>query len=480
MPVIVHEARLPQGLQLLDVGADLHLDAGHTIGVPSIGQVPSAAVTVAGHTLGSAGLPGHGGNAHRGRGGDRFLDVEQQSGVGHIINGHIVNAGDLGPVDDIVHIGLVPVIVGVLSTLTHTDTGTNDKVRPLGLGDDQSFDIRFRNGQGVLVVVRSAPLQLAGVGKSPVPQPPLGQHIELVAICPESIVGGDLAGQGQRRRCAGPRHRGKFGAAGHATSRIFPAVKRRVPGQPPAAAIRSNIPGHRLIPAASHRPPAVVDIGAVPPLFHGRSQGKAVYRGRLAGEVELSLPFHSKDVHRSVLQGQSIGSDVPGHGILSCPVRHRFVCIGQQRGGLAPVGQIVHRRTGVVAGNGRIVKAHSISLILCRNGQHFCEPFQALIFGNAFPGGKRPPALKNRAGIGSIQEPPECGINKLSACATGRDTGENVILPACLHHKLLQSVIGCRISEEFPICHNIASCQFSGSTSFSKNANRPSISGPSA
>ena len=64
--VIIDEACFPQRVQLLDVCANLHLDARHAVRIFAIRQITTASIAVTRNHLSRAGLPRHSRGQHCG------------------------------------------------------------------------------------------------------------------------------------------------------------------------------------------------------------------------------------------------------------------------------------------------------------------------------------------------------------------------------------------------------------------------------
>ena len=92
--VIIDEACFPQRVQLLDVCANLHLDARHAVRIFAIRQITTASIAVTRNHLSRAGLPRHSRDQHCGCGVNGSIQLKVQSHILRIVHGHIGNAGN--------------------------------------------------------------------------------------------------------------------------------------------------------------------------------------------------------------------------------------------------------------------------------------------------------------------------------------------------------------------------------------------------
>ena len=401
--VIVHQAGLPQRVKLFAMAADLHFHTGNAVRVFAVGQVADAAVTVAGQRLRGSAWPRHGADQHRGRGVDGACQVQVHGRILGIIHGHGLNAQNLGNIEHIVVVCLVSVVVRVTSALTQAHAAAHQQVGTLGFGQQHTLHAGFGHCKGVLVVVVGAAFQLAAVAQRPVAQPPGHQGKLGVAIAPQPIVGGQLAGQRQRRVGTGPGHGQQARAAGHAARAVLAAIKGRVPGQQAVGAVRGHIARHRHIVAASAHVPAGVKVAAVVPLFHGQGRGKAVHRRGLAGHVKGGFGLNRQHLHGAVCQALGVGTHIPGHGVVFGPIGHARAGIRHQGRSAAPVCQIIQRGAAGIAAHALVDVPHRVGLIAPGSVQHSSKAFQAAVLVFALRYGKRPPQLEDFPCIGAVQ-----------------------------------------------------------------------------
>ena len=427
--VIIDEACFPQRVKLLDVCTDLHLDARHTVRIFAVCQIATASITVTLNPLSRAGLPWHSGNQHCGCGVNGSIQLKVQSHILGIVHGHIGNAGNLGPVENIVVIGQIAVCSCILATLTHAHSRTHEEVCALRFRHEHSLYSSFCHRRGILVTVGSASLQLATVTRRPMAQPPLSQNILLVAVSPQGIISRDFTSQSDGIVGACPRHRGQSGAAGHAALGIFTAMERRVPCQPAAALVRGYITSHRFIATAGEGTPTVIDIGAVLPFFHGQRQRKAVDGSRLARKVKLCFALQRQHIHGAIFQRKRIRTDIPCKRVFLRPIRCLRACIRQERRSFTAVRQVIQRSACIVATHIIAVKAHGVGFAFCILGQHLGETLQALVFCRAVSGRQWPPIPEHLTRVLTIQQAIEDCVNELSTSITGSYASQNVVLP---------------------------------------------------
>ena len=451
MPVvIIDEACFPQRVQLLDVCANLHLDARHAVRIFAVRQIATASIAVTRNHLSRAGLPRHSRDQHCGCGVNGSIQLKVQSHILGIAHGHIGNAGNLGPVENVMVIGQIAVCAGIFAALAHTYRRTHEEVCALRFRHKHTLYSGLGHRRGILVIVGRAALQLAAVAQRPMAQPPLGQNILLVAVSPQGIISGNLTSQ--RDSCIGacPRHRGQSSTAGHSALGIFAAVECRMPCQPAAALIRGHIASHRLIAAARESAPAVIDVGAILPLLQHQGQSEAVDRCSFTRKVKASFALNCQHIHGAIFQGQRIGANVPGERILFRPVCGFRAGISQKRCRFTPVRQIIQRSAGVITAHIIAVKANSVGFAASALCEHFRKAFQTLILRHAITGRQRPPAPEDFCGIFAIQQTAECCIHEFCAGSTGSNACQNVILAFHLSGQFQTGFVAHRMIDKFP------------------------------
>ena len=451
MPVvIIHNAGLPQRVKLFDVSTNLHLNASHAIRIFAVGQAPAASITMTRHALCCARLPRHSRYQHRGRSVDGRIQLKVQSSILGFAHGHIGNAGNLGPVKDIVIIVRVAVCSRILATLTHTHSRAHEEICPLRFRHEHSLYSSFRHSRAVLVIIDRAALQLAAVAQRPMAQPPLGQNILLVAVSPQGIISGNLTSQ--RDSCIGacPRHRGQSSAAGHSALGIFAAVECRMPCQPATALIRGHIASHRFIAAARESAPAVIDVGTILPLLQHQGQSEAVDRCSFTRKVKTGFALNCQHVHGAIFQGQRIGANVPCERILFRPVCGFRAGVSQKRSRFTPVCQIIQRGAGVITTHIITVEANGVGFAASALCEHFRKAFQTLILRHTITGRQRPPAPEDFCGIFAIQQPAECCIHEFRTGSTSSNACQNVILAFHLSGQFQTGFIAHRMIDKFP------------------------------
>ena len=451
MPVvIIHNAGLPQRVKLFDVSTNLHLNASHAIRIFAVGQAPAASITMTRHALCRAGLPRHSRYQHRGRSVDGSIQLKVQSRILGAVHGHIGNAGNLCPVENIVIVGQIAISAGVFSALTHANGRANNEVCTLRFCYEHPLYASFGRSGGILVTVDCAALQLAAVAQRPMAQPPLGQNILLVAVSPQGIISGDFTSQRDGSVGACPRHRGQSSTAGHAALGIFTAVESRMPCQPAAALIRGYITSHRFITATGEGAPAVIDIGAILPLLQHQGQSEAVNGCGFAGKVKPGFTLNCQHVHGAIFQGQRIGANVPCERILFRPVCGFRAGVSQKRSRFTPVCQIIQRGAGVITTHIITVEANGVGFAASALCEHFRKAFQALILRHAITGRQRPPAPEDFCGIFAIQQTAECCIHEFCAGSTGSNACQNIILAFHLSGQFQTGFIAHRMIDKFP------------------------------
>ena len=427
--VIIDEACFPQRVQLLDVCANLHLDARHAVRIFAIRQITTASIAVTRNHLSRAGLPRHSRDQHCGCGVNGSIQLKVQSHILRIVHGHIGNAGNLGPVENVMVIGQIAVCAGIFAALAHTYRRTHEEVCALRFRHKHTLYSGLGHRRGILVIVGRAALQLAAVAQRPMAQPPLGQNMLLVAVSPQGIISGNLTSQRDGIVGACPRHRGQSGAAGHAALGIFTAMERRVPCQPAAALVRGYITSHRFIATAGEGTPTVIDIGAVLPFFHGQRQRKAVDGSRLARKVKLCFALQRQHIHGAIFQRKRIRTDIPCKRVFLRPIRCLRACIRQERRSFTAVRQVIQRSACIVATHIIAVKAHGVGFAFCILGQHLGETLQALVFCRAVSGRQWPPIPEHLTRVLTIQQAIEDCVNELSTSITSSYASQNVVLP---------------------------------------------------
>ena len=451
MPVvIVHDAGFPQRVKLFRISADLHLDAGHTVRIFSVRQITPTSIAMPLHALCCAGLPRHSRYQHRGRSVDRRIQLKVQSHILGLAHGHIGNAGNLGPVENIVIIVRVAVRSRILATLTHANSRAHEEICPLRFRHEHSLYSSFRHSRAVLVIIDSAALQLAAVAQRPMAQPPLGQNILLVAVSPQGIISGNLTSH--RDSCVGacPRHRGQSSTAGHSTLGIFAAKESRVPCQPAATLIRGHIASHRIIAAALEGAERVIQVCAILPLLQHQGQSEAVNGCGFAGKIKPGFTLNCQHVHRAIFQGQRIGANVPCERILFRPVCGFRAGVSQKRSRFTPVCQIIQRGAGVITTHIITVEANGVGFAASALCEHFRKAFQTLILRHAITGRQRPPAPEDFCGIFAIQQTAECCIHEFRTGSTSSNACQNVILAFHLSGQYQTGFIGQRMIDKFP------------------------------
>ena len=387
MPVvIVHDAGFPQRVKLFDVGTNLHLDSSHAIRIFAVGQTPAASIAMTRHALCRAGLPRHSRYQHRGRSVDGSVQFKIQSRILGVVHGHIGNAGNLCPIENVVIVGQIAVSAGVFSALTHANGRTNNEVCALRFCYEHPLYASFGRSGGILVTVDCAALQFSAVAQRPMAQPPLSQNILLVAVSPQGIISGDFTSQRDSSVGACPRHRGQSSTAGHAALGIFTAVESRMPCQPAAALIRGYITSHRFITATGEGAPAVIDVGAILPLLQHQGQSEAVNGCGFAGKVKPGFTLNCQHVHGAIFQGQRIGANVPCERILFRPVCGFRAGVSQKRSRFTPVCQIIQRGAGVITTHIITVEANGVGFAASALCEHFRKAFQTLILRHAITG----------------------------------------------------------------------------------------------
>ena len=167
--VIVHDAGFPQRVKLFRIGANLHLDAGHTVRIFAVCQVAPASIAVTLHALCCARLPRHGRYHHSGRGINGSVDQQIQRRIFRIVHCHIGNAGNLSPRKDIVVVCHIAVIVGICAALAKAYSGADKEICTLCLCHQHALYAGFCRRQCVLIIIVSATLQLAAVAHRPMP-----------------------------------------------------------------------------------------------------------------------------------------------------------------------------------------------------------------------------------------------------------------------------------------------------------------------
>ena len=450
--VIIDEACFPQRVQLLDVCANLHLDARHAVRIFAVRQIATASIAVTRNRLSRAGLPRHSRDQHCGCGVNGSIQLKVQSHILGIAHGHIGNAGNLGPVKDIVIIVRVAVCSRILATLTHAHSGAHEEICPLRFRHEHSLHSSFRHNRAVLVIIDRAALQLAAVAQRPMAQPPLGQNILLVTVSPQGIISGNLTSQWDSCIGACPRHRGQSSTAGHSALGIFAAVECRMPCQPATALIRGHIASHRFIAAARESAPAVIDVGTILPLLQHQGQSEAVDRCSFTRKVKANFALNCQHIHGAIFQGQCIGANVPGERILFRPVCGFRAGISQKRCRFTPVRQIIQRSAGVITAHIIAVKADSVGFAANALCEHFRKTFQALILRHAITSRQRPPAPEDFCSIFAIQQTAECCIHEFRAGSASSNTCQNVILAFHLSGQFQTGFIAHRMIDKFPCC----------------------------
>ena len=448
--VIIDEACFPQRVQLLDVCANLHLDARHTVRIFAVCQIATASITVTRDSLSRAGLPRHSRDQHCGCGVNGSIQLKVQSHILRIVHGHIGNAGNLGPVENVMVIGQIAVCAGIFAALAHTYRRTHEEVCALRFRHKHTLYSGLGHRRGILVIVGRAALQLAAVAQRPMAQPPLGQNILLVAVSPQGIISGNLTSQ--RDSCIGacPRHRGQSSTAGHSALGIFAAVECRMPCQPATALIRGHIASHRLIATTREGAPAVIDVGIILPLLQHQRQGEAVNGCGFTRKVKTGFALNCQHVHGAIFQGQCIGANVPGERILFRPVCVFRAGVSQKWCRFTPVCQIIQRGTGVITTHIITVEANSVGFAASALCEHFRKAFQTLILCHAITGRQRPPAPEDFCGIFAIQQTAECCIHEFRAGSASSNTRQNVILAFHLSGQFQTGFIAHRMIDKFP------------------------------
>ena len=285
------------------------------------------------------------------------------------------------------------------------------------------------------------------------PELPLIQYIDRVAVRPQAFVRAHLAGgddTGARRReviALAAR------AGGQSAGAIQAARESRVPYDGAAAAVRKQILLTVGVASGGGGSPTLVIILPVAPLLDIQGGGEDVHGVGLAGHVEaVAVAFNRLDVHCAVSVGNCVRADVPRLAGFDRPVVGRIDGVGRKRRGLF-VGQPIKTDAGRVAGDALVGKADSQRAI---HAQHDAKAAQGGIQSCA--GGRHSegePRIEDFGRVGVVHQVGKHRVDKLRPCIACRDCCEKVV-PLSVEIVLLgERRISRKIQSNF-ISHSLA------------------------
>ena len=340
-----------------------------------------AAVMVARHLFRLPAVPGGAADVAGGRDIHVLVHVQVNGAVALVTDLHRLDAQHPHPVGQAAHVALAAVQVAVAARVAHKDRGPHQDVGRLGRCDQKAPHTVFGSGRLVLPAVAGAALSDAAVFLVEVPQLPLIQQHDHIGIGGQGAVSRLLARLGQtgagRSKDVGSLAR----AAGERPVCVQHARETRLPGNVAAAAVRRHVGRIGGIARLGHQGPGLVLVLAVRPHFAQQRGAEGVDRRGFAGDVEAVLALQRQDVHRAVCLVLGVGADVPGHGVVHCPVFLGGARVGGQRGRAAP-GQVVLGRAGRGAAQG---KAQRVDFGAPGPLQHQGEAFEPVVPGLALP-----------------------------------------------------------------------------------------------
>ena len=372
---------IPDRVQTYLIRAGQHFAARDPNRVLTARVAARAAVVVARHLLGLAAVPGGAADVAGGRDVHVGIHVQIDSAVALVTDLHRLDAQHPHPVGQAAHVALAAVQVAVAARVAHKDRGPHQDVGRLSRCDQKAPHTVFGSGRLVLPTVAGAALGDARVFLVEMPQLPLIQQHDHIGIGGQGAVSRLLARLGQtgagRSKDVGPL----ACAARERPACVQHTRETRLPGNVAAAAVRRHVGRIGRIAGFGYQGPGLVLVLAVRPHFAQQRGAEGVDRRGFAGDVEAVLALQRQDVHRAVCLVLGVGADVPGHGVVHCPVFLGGARVGGQRGRAAP-GQVVLGRAGRGAAQG---KAQRVDFGAPGPLQHQGEAFEPVVPGLAIP-----------------------------------------------------------------------------------------------
>ena len=382
-----------------------------------------AAVVVARHLLGLAAVPGGAADVAGGRDVHVGIHVQVDSAVALVTDLHRLDAQHPHAIGQAAHVALAAVQVAVAARVAHKDRGPHQDVGRLSRCDQKAPHTVFGSGRLVLPTVAGAALGDARVFLVEMPQLPLIQQHDHIGIGGQGAVGSLFARLGQARiggrEDIGPLTR----AAGQRPCSVQHAREGRLPRNVAAAAIRRHIGCVGRIAGLERQGPGLILVLVIRPHLAQQRGAERVHRRGFAADVKAGLALQCKNVHRAVCLVLGVGTDIPGHGVVHCPVFLGGARVGGQRGRAAP-GQVVLGRAGRGAAQG---KAQRVDFGAPGPLQHQGEAFEAAILGLALPIRQRPPLPENVGGVAAVQQRGENRVGVRRPRRTGRNGGQNLV-----------------------------------------------------